>query len=70
MTAVTAYLFFLVLFPIIVLAALAFGVRVAVFWAIEQLDHLDPMPWHQAALLGVALFVMLCLAVIGGYTSW
>lgn len=34
---------------------------------ISKLEHLDPMPWNQAILLGVALFVMLCLAVFGNF---
>lgn len=34
---------------------------------ITNLDHLDPTPWHQAALLGLAFFALICLAVFGNY---
>ena len=35
-------------------------------WCDENLEHLDPMPWHQALLLGLALAVLLLLASIPG----
>ena len=31
---------------------------------IEKLDHLDPMPWHQAVLMGVGLFILIVMALL------
>jgi hypothetical protein len=36
----------------------------------EELKEIDPMPWHQAALLGIAVTVMILMAVLGDYVSW
>ena len=35
----------------------------------KYLKDLDPMPWNQAILLGVAFFAMICLAIFGDYVS-
>jgi hypothetical protein len=36
---------------------------------VEQLDHLDPMPWNQVILLGVAFSVLILMAVLGDFVS-
>ena len=36
---------------------------------VNQLDNIDPMPWNQAILLGVAFGALILMAVIGDYVS-
>ena len=31
---------------------------------IEKLDHIDPMPWNQAIIMGVAVSVLIIMAFI------
>ena len=35
----------------------------------EELKEIDPMPWHQAALLGIAFAVMLMMCLYGNYVD-
>ena len=36
---------------------------------VEKLDHIDPMPWHQAVLLGIAFAVMIMMCLYGNYVD-
>lgn len=36
---------------------------------LRWLNHLDPMPWNQAVLLGLAFATMIALAVFGSYVD-
>jgi len=36
---------------------------------VSKLDHLDPMPWNQAIILGVAFAALIFLAVFGNYVD-
>ena len=38
-------------------------------WINENLNELDPTPWHQAALLGFAFFALLCLCFFGNFVD-
>ena len=34
-----------------------------------QLENIDPMPWHQATLLAIALTALIMLAIFGNYVD-
>jgi hypothetical protein len=36
-------------------------------YLVSKLDHIDPMPWNQAILLGIAFAVMIAIAVFGNF---
>ena len=50
--------------PFAVVVALYFSLWYGAHKLVEKLDHIDPTPWHQAALLGVALSGLIVLAVL------